>query len=89
MSLALGIAVYFMIWWVLFLAILPFGVRTQGEEGEVVHGSVESAPAKPMLLRKALINSVVSGVVFVALYVFLESGLGTRYLPMIDRFMGH
>jgi predicted secreted protein len=34
MSLSFGIAIYFVIWWVLLFAILPFGVRTSEEAGE-------------------------------------------------------
>ena len=33
-----GIALYFIIWWTLLFAILPFGVRSQAEAGEVAHG---------------------------------------------------
>ena len=64
MSLALSIALYFIIWWTLLFAILPFGVRTQGEAGEVVPGTPESAPVKPRLLWVAGVNTLVSAVVF-------------------------
>lgn len=38
-----GIAVYFVIWWVTLFAVLPFGVKTQDEEGETLLGTVGSA----------------------------------------------
>jgi len=33
MSLTLSIAIYFVIWWIVLFAVLPIGVRTQGEMG--------------------------------------------------------
>ena len=51
MTIALGIALYFVVWWMTLFAVLPFGVRTQGESGHVVPGTPEGAPANPRLLR--------------------------------------
>lgn len=64
MSLALGIALYFVIWWTILFAVLPFGVRTQAEDGSVVPGTPESAPVRPRLLRLFLVNSLVAAVIF-------------------------
>lgn len=65
MSLALSIALYFLIWWTLLFAILPFGLRTQGEAGEIVPGTPAGAPVKPRLLWVAGVNTLVSAIVFV------------------------
>ena len=46
MSIPLGVALYFLIWWVVLFAVLPFGLKTQDEDGEVVPGTPGSAPAK-------------------------------------------
>ena len=64
MSFTLGAAIYVCIWWVSLFAVLPFGVRTQGEAGEVVPGTPESAPAGIKVLRIILINTVVASLVF-------------------------
>lgn len=64
MSIALSVALYVVIWWTLLFAVLPFGVRTQGEEGVVVPGTPESAPVEPRLLRVAVINTLITTVVF-------------------------
>ena len=69
MSVGSLVAIYFVVWWVVLFAVLPFGVRTQAEEGEVVPGTPESAPAKPRLLRIFLINTLVATVVFALVYV--------------------
>jgi predicted secreted protein len=60
MSIGSAIAVYFVIWWIVLFAVLPIGVRSQIEEGDVVPGSEPGAPARPDLLRKAIITSIVS-----------------------------
>ena len=45
MSLTTAIAIYFIIWWVVLFAVLPFGVRSQEESGEVAPGTDPGAPA--------------------------------------------
>ena len=77
MDLVLAIAVYIFIWWTILFAVLPFGVRTQQEEGSVVPGTPESAPAKPRLVRIFLINTVVATTVFAIVYVVIAYGLIT------------
>jgi len=68
MDSMMAVAIYIFIWWIVLFAVLPFGVRTQEEEGHVVPGTVESAPAKPRLLRIFLINTAVATVVFALVY---------------------
>lgn len=64
MTLAGGLAVYFVIWWTVLFAVLPFGVRSQAEAGEVAQGTDPGAPTAPRLLKVALITSVIAGLVF-------------------------
>lgn len=71
MSLTSGIAIYFIIWWIVLFAVLPWGVRTQGEAGEVVPGTAESAPLKPALIKKAVATTIVSAIVFAIVYVLV------------------
>ena len=75
MSVAFAIAIYVVIWWTVLFAILPIGVRTQGEDGAIVPGTPESAPARPRLLRVMLLTTFVSGLVFVGLWVAVKSGV--------------
>lgn len=75
MSFAFGAAIYLMIWFTTLFAVLPFGVRTQGEDGDVVEGTPESAPVAPRLLRTALINTVVASIAFAFVYYALENDL--------------
>src|SRR6516162_3937865 len=52
MSLPTSIAIYFIIWWVVLFAVLPWGVRSQQEHGAIVPGSDPGAPVMPALKRK-------------------------------------
>lgn len=69
MSYFSAFAVYFIFWWITLFAILPMGVKTQDEDGEVTLGTTESAPAAAKLWRKALLTTFVSGVIFAFYYV--------------------
>ena len=58
MSIALAIAIYIVVWWITLFAVLPFGVRTQGEAGTVVDGTPASAPQTFPIGRVVVISSV-------------------------------
>jgi predicted secreted protein len=70
MAIASAIAVYFIIWWMTLFAVLPFGIRSQAETGEVTPGSDPGAPVAARLGRVALINSGVALVVFAGFWAF-------------------
>ena len=55
----------------MLFAVLPIGVRTQGEDGVVVPGTPESAPAAPRLLRVVVLTTVISALVFAGLWVLV------------------
>lgn len=74
MGILLGLGIYFIIWWTVLFAVLPLGVRTQGEDGEIVRGTPESAPSKPRLLRIVAITTILATVVFAVVYAAVESG---------------
>ncbi|HUZ75099.1 MAG TPA: DUF1467 family protein [Stellaceae bacterium] len=61
----IGIATYVVIWWLVIFAILPFWVKP-AEEGDLGHAA--GAPRQPRLARKALVTTVVAGVVWLLLY---------------------
>lgn len=69
MSTATAIAIFFLIWWVTLFAVLPWGVRSQQEGGEVVPGTDPGAPLVPKLGRKLIWTTLVTCVVFGGLYV--------------------
>jgi predicted secreted protein len=68
-SLTTGLAIYFIIWWVVLFAVLPWGIRSQQESGEVVEGSDPGAPVIPALRAKLLWTTLVASIVFGACYI--------------------
>lgn len=83
MSLAMSIALYFIIWWTTLFAVLPLGVRTQGEAGNVVPGTPESAPVATHMLRVCMINTAVATVVFAMVWAVIRFGLADGLLAAI------
>ncbi len=65
-----AMGLYFVVWWIVLFAVLPFGARSQAEAGDVVSGTEPGAPAVPALREKALWTTVVAVAVFL-----LASGL--------------
>ena len=69
---ALAAAIFLTIWWIVLLAVMPFGVRSLHEEGEVPQGSDPGAPVAPMLLKKAGITTAIALVLFGALMAAMK-----------------
>lgn len=59
-------AIYFVVWWVVLFLTLPFGVRSQHEDGEGAPGTDPGAPVMPRMARKLLWTTIVSAVIFAA-----------------------
>ena len=75
-------AVYFIIWWLTLFAVLPFGLRTQDEENDVVPGTVHSAPARFRARRVILATTIVSALIYGAWHILsAQLGLGIDSLP--------
>lgn len=68
MNIVGALALYFVIWWITLFAVLPFGIRSQHETGEVTAGTEPGAPVLPGLLKKAAITSVIAAVIFAGVY---------------------
>ena len=73
-SFIFGLAIYGIIWFLTLFMVLPWGVVSQAEHGEVQPGSSESAPARPLIVLKLGITTLVSLVFFLIVYWLLTSG---------------
>jgi len=65
-----GLVVYAIIWWVVLLTVLPWGVKVP-ENPESGHAT--SAPQNPMMWRKVLITSLISAVLWGLAFWLIES----------------
>jgi predicted secreted protein len=71
MSLVSAVVVYFLIWWVVLFTILPIGTRPDPESD--AESGWRGTPQAPRLWRKALITTLVSGVIFAGVYLWISS----------------
>lgn len=77
-------ALYFIVWWLTLFAILPFSLRTQDDEQEVVLGTVSSAPKGPHMLRAMIRTTIVSAIVLGSFYLATRGlGLSIDDIPQI------
>ena len=72
MGLVSGLVVYILLWWWVFLMTLPIGAKAPDA---IETGHATSAPAKPMLWRKAAVSTVVAGILFTIVYWVIVSGI--------------
>jgi predicted secreted protein len=77
MPVTTAAAIFFLIWWIVLFAVLPWGVRSQQEAEEVSPGTDPGAPAIPNLRRKLVWTTLVSMAVFAACYVIYVERLVT------------
>jgi len=64
-----NLAVFFIVWWVVLFAMLPIGLKTQDDDGEVTLGTVPSAPRGVHMRWAVLRTTIVALVIFGAYYV--------------------
>jgi predicted secreted protein len=82
MSLATALATFFLIWWVTLFAVLPWGVRSQHEGGEMAPGTDPGAPTHFPLGWKLMWTTGIALVLFAAFYAVY-----TRHLVTLDGLM--
>lgn len=76
-----GLVVFLITWWLVVFMMLPIGVRSQDESGEVVEGTEPGAPVSPMLKRKAWWTTIATSVIWLVYYAITESGMLESLLP--------
>lgn len=59
-----GLVVYFLIWWVVLFAVLPIGTHPVADADP--DSGFRGIPARPQLLRKVLITTLVTAVIWCA-----------------------
>ncbi|KYG99337.1 DUF1467 family protein [Bradyrhizobium sp. DOA1] len=58
------LAIYFVLWWVMLFVTLPFGVRSQHEDGVGAPGTDPGAPILTRMGRKLIWTTIISAIVF-------------------------
>ena len=85
-TISTAFAIYFVIWWIALFLTLPFGVRSQHEDGEAIPGSEPGAPIASQMGRKLIWTTVIATVIFAAAWWAYAAG----YLNVdrLSRLMG-
>ena len=64
MSLGGGFVIFVVIWMIILFTILPIKISSQPENNNITPGTDPGAPSNPQIIRKFLITSAVSVIIF-------------------------
>lgn len=86
MSITSAIVLFAVIWFMVFLIVIPIRLQTQGDIGQVVPGTHAGAPEVHSLKRKAWITTFVTIVLWAVISGIIISGVITvRDLDWFNR----
>ena len=73
MGITGSIIVYVLIWWIIFFSVLPIGIQSNKEAfKEKIEGIDPGAPKNPKIANKFLITTVISTIIFLAIYYLVK-----------------
>jgi predicted secreted protein len=67
-------AIYFVLWWIVLFLTLPFGVRSQHEDGVGAPGTDPGAPINTLMGRKLIWTTIISTVIFAIAWLAYNAG---------------
>jgi predicted secreted protein len=82
-----GVMVYFVVWWTVLFAVLPFGIEPD-EAGARETGGWRGTPRAPGILKNALWTTVAATVVWLVIYYLVTSdwlSFRTGWMAMPNR----
>ena len=85
-TISTAFAIYFLVWWLVLFVTLPFGVRSQHEDGVGAPGTDPGAPITTGMGRKLIWTTVISAVVFAASLLAYNAGL--LNIERLSKLMG-
>jgi len=83
-TLSTAFAIYFVIWWITLFVTLPFGIRSQHEDGGGPPGTDPGAPVATQMGRRLFWNTALSAVIFaIALWAYYAGYLSIERLSKL------
>ncbi|MBR0964473.1 DUF1467 family protein [Bradyrhizobium diazoefficiens] len=73
-QISTALAIYFVIWWIALFLTLPFGVRSQHEDGTGAPGTDPGAPILTRMGRKLIWTTIISAVIYGLAMVAYQAG---------------
>lgn len=86
MTISAAAVLFSVIWFMTLFVVLPIGLKTQGDKGEVVPGTHASSPVNAQLGRKVKWVTVITILLWIPLYFIITSGVIT--VEMLDFYGG-
>ena len=80
MSIAASLVLFASIWAVTFFMVLPVGMVSQAEDGDILPGTPASAPANPVMVRKIIVTTLIAAVAFAVIW----STITYRFVTLDD-----
>lgn len=77
MNIFLAAMLFIMVWSMTFFVVLPLRLETQGDAGEVVPGTHESAPSSPVIWRKIKVTTVAALLIWGTITAVILTGTVT------------
>lgn len=84
MGITSALVLFAVLWFLTFLIVIPFRLKTQGDVGQVVPGTHAGSPEVHNLKRKAWITTAIAAVLWAVLASVIVSGVVT--IRDIDRW---
>ncbi|KJC35898.1 hypothetical protein UP09_32520 [Bradyrhizobium sp. LTSP885] len=79
-----GLAIYFVLWWLVLFLTLPFGVRSQHEDGVGAPGTDPGAPILARMGSKLIWTTMISAVIFaVGMWAYYAGYLSVERLSKL------
>ena len=85
-TISTAFAIYFVIWWITLFLTLPFGIRSQHEDGGGAAGTDPGAPVVSRMGPRLLWTTVLSAAIF-ALAMLAYNG-GYLSIERLSKLMG-
>ncbi len=85
-TISTGFAIYFVLWWVVLFVTLPFGVRSQFEDGVGAPGTDPGAPVASRMGRKLIWTTAISAIIFAI--AMLAYHMGLLNIERLSKLMG-
>jgi predicted secreted protein len=85
-TISTGFAIYFVLWWIVLFVTLPFGVRSQHEDGGGAPGTDPGAPIMSRMGAKLIWTTVLTTAIFAA--AMLAYHAGYLNIERLSKLMG-
>jgi len=90
MGITSALVLFAVIWFLVFLVVIPIRLETQGDVGEVEPGTHAGAPANPNLKKKAWITTGTSLIIWIIITAVILSGsLTISDIDFFNRMSAH